>query len=84
MVGIIKLGILINNVEEKNPIDFQTQRSKVKVTRSRPSFKLVGAIQDKPLQFDSSNFAYLTTMLRRRTLLIFNYKGHGHSVKVKF
>ena len=29
VVRIIKLGILINNVEEKNPIDFQPQRSKV-------------------------------------------------------
>ena len=70
----MKLCILINNVEEKDPIDFQCRRSKVKVIRSRPSLKLVGAIQHKPLQLGSSNFAYLT-VLRRITLCIFNYGG---------
>ena len=81
----MKLCILINNGEEKDPIDFQCRRSKVKVTRSRPSFKLVGTMQGKPLQLGSSNFAYLT-VLRRITLSIFNYGGQRstlHNIEEK-
>ena len=53
-----------------DPIDFGSQRSKVKVTIDMYGNKLVNRISTKPLCASSSNFADMLTMLRRWTLLI--------------
>ena len=50
-----------------NPIDFEGQRSKVKVTMDiwfRPSVDLVNTIEATPLHISLSNLADMLTMMR--------------------
>ena len=54
-----------------NPIDFDGQRSKVKVTIGIYGNKLVNAEETKPMCSSSSNLADILTIVRGRTLLIF-------------
>ena len=58
-----------------NPIDFEGQRSKVKVTMDIYGYKLVNTIETKPLCISSSNFAEMITLERGWTLLILEVRG---------
>ena len=60
-------------------IDFQGQRSKVKVTMDKYGNNLVNMMETKPLSLFSSNFIHILPMMRGRTLLIFKVKGQGHN-----
>ena len=62
-----------------NPIDFQDQRSKVKVTMDKYGNNLMNTIETKPLSVFSSNLIHVLPMMRGRTLLIFKVKGQGHN-----
>ena len=48
-----------------NPIDFEGQRSKVKVTMDIYGNKLVNTIETLPLLISLSNLANMLTMVRR-------------------
>ena len=62
-----------------NPIDFEGQRSKVKVTMDMYGNKLVNRIATKPLSASWSNLADMLAMVREWTLLILEVKGQGHN-----
>ena len=62
-----------------NPIDFEGQRSKVKVTMDIYEDKLVNTIATKLLCISSSNLAEMLTLVRGWTLLILEVKAQGHS-----
>ena len=64
-----------------NPIDFQGQGSKVKVTRYILMLNLVNTIQTEPFQLGPSNLVHILFMIRGRHLLIFKVgvKGQGHT-----
>ena len=47
-----------------NPIDFQGQGSKVKVTRYTLLFNLVNTIQPEPFQLGPSNLVHILLMTR--------------------
>ena len=49
MYFFIKLGRYVRHGERMNPIDFGSQRSKVKVTMDIYGNKLVNTIETKPL-----------------------------------
>ena len=57
MCFLIKLGRHINHNERMNPIDFEGQRSKVKVTMDIYGDKLVNTIETKLLCISSSHLA---------------------------
>ena len=61
---LIKLGRHVNHGERMNPIDFEGQRSKVKVTMDIYGDKLVNTINTKLLCISSSNLAKVLTLVR--------------------
>ena len=70
-----KLGTLTTYDKRRNPIDFQGQGSKVKVTRNTLLFNLVNTIQTEPFQLGPSNLVHLLLLTRGGTLLIFKVRG---------
>ena len=76
----VKLGSLTTYDKRMNPIDFQGQGSKVKVTRYILMLNLVNTIQTEPFQLGQSNLVHILLMIRGRHLLIF--KVRGSKVKV--
>ena len=64
MCFFIKLGRHVSHGERMNPIDFEGQRSKVKVTMDIYGDKLVNMIETKPLCISSSNLAEILTVER--------------------
>ena len=75
MYFLIKLGRHVNHGERMNPIDFEGQRSKVKVTMDIYGDKLVNTIETKPLCISSSNLAEMLTLVRGLTLFILDVRG---------
>ena len=63
MCFFIKLGRHVSHGERMDPIDFEGQRSKVKVTMDIYGNKLVNMIETKPLCISSSNLADMLTMV---------------------
>ena len=76
---MINLDRHVNHGERMNPIDFEGQRSKVKVTMDIYEDKLVNTIATKLLCISSSNLAEMLTLVRGWTLLILEVKAQGHS-----
>ena len=74
MCFFIELGRQVNHGERINTIDFGGHRSKYKVTIDMYGNKLVNTIETK-LLCASSNLAYMLTIMRGRTLLIFDVTG---------
>ena len=64
-----------------NPIDFEGQRSKVKVTIDIYANKLVNMIETKSLCISLSHLADMLRMMRELTLLFSRseVKGQGHN-----
>ena len=62
-----------------DPIDFEGQRLKVKVTMDMYENKLVNTIAIKSLCASWPNLADMLTMMRGWTLLILEVKGQGHN-----
>ena len=60
----IKLGRHVRHVERMNPINFEGQRSKVKVTMDIYGNKLVNMIETKPLCISLSYLANMLRMMR--------------------
>ena len=60
----VKLGRHVNHDKRMNPIDFEGQRSKVKVTMVIYGNKLVNTIETLPLLISLSNLADMLTMVR--------------------
>ena len=83
MYYFIKLGRHVSRGERMNPIDFEGQRTKVKVTMDIYGNKLVNTMETKPLCITSSNLADILTMMRGWILLILEVKGQGHSGHVR-
>ena len=75
----VRLGRHVNHDERMNPIDFEGQRSKVKVTMDIYGNKLVNTIETKPLCISLSNLEDMLTMVRGWTLLNLEVKGQGHN-----
>ena len=75
----VKLGRHVNRNERMKPIDFEGQRSKVKVTMDIYGYKLVNRIETKPLCIFSSNLAEMLTLVRGWTQSILEVKGQSHS-----
>ena len=71
----VKLGIHTTYDKRTNPIDFQGQGSKVKVTRWTLLLNLVNTIQTEPFEVGLSNLVHILLMTRGRTLLIFKVRG---------
>ena len=69
----VKLGTLTTYDKRTNPIDFQGQGSKVKVTSYTLLLNLVNTIQTEPLKLGSSNLVHILLMTRH--LLIFKVRG---------
>ena len=65
MCFFIKPGRHVRHGERMNPIDFEGQRSKVKVTMDIHVYgnKLVNMIETKPLCISLSNLADMLTMV---------------------
>ena len=70
-----QLGTLTTYDKTKNPIDFQGQGSKVKVTRSTLLLNIVNTIQTRPFKLGLSNSVHILLMTRGRHLLISKVKG---------
>ena len=79
MCFLIKLGRHVRHGERMNPIDFEGQGSKVKVTMDIYGNKLVNMIETKPLCISLSYLADMLRMMRECTLLILEVKGQGHN-----
>ena len=81
---ILKLGTLTTYDKRTNPIDFQGQGSKVKVTRNTLLLNLVNTIQTEPFKLGSSNLVHILLMTRGQHLLIFKVrvKGQGHMLHI--
>ena len=73
----VKLGIHTTYDKRTNPIDYQGQGSKVKVTRWTLLLNLVNTIQTEPFELGLSNLVHILLMTRGRTLLIFKVRGKG-------
>ena len=71
----VKLGTLTTYDKRKNPIDFQGQGSKIKVTCYTLMLNLVNTIQTESFKLGQSNLVHLLLMTRGRTLLIFKVRG---------
>ena len=71
----LKLGTHTTYDKRTNPIDFQGQGSKVKVTSYTLLLNLVNTIQTEPFKLGSSKFVRILLMTRGRHLLIFNVRG---------
>ena len=76
----VKLGRHVSHDERMNPIDFEGQRSKVKVTMGIYGNKLLNTIAIKPLIASWSNLADMLAMLRGWTLLILKVTGQRSKV----
>ena len=72
---IFKLGTLTTYDKRTNPIDFQGQGSKVKVTRKTLLLNLVNTIQTEPFKLGPSNLVHILLMTRGRQLLISEVMG---------
>ena len=70
-----KFGTLTTYDKRTNPIDFQGQGSKVKVTFYTLLLNLVNKIQTEPFQLGPSNLVYILLMTRGRHLLISKVRG---------
>ena len=70
-----KLGTLTTYDKRTNPIDFQGQVSKVKVTHNRLLLNLVNMIQTEPLKLGPSYLVHILLMTRGRHLLISKVRG---------
>ena len=64
MCFLIKLGKHVRHGKRMNPIDFEGQRSKVKVTMDIYGNKLVNMIETKPLCISLSYLADMLRMMR--------------------
>ena len=72
----VKLGTYTTYDKRTNPIDFQGQGSKVKVTRYiLLLLNLVNTIQTEPFKLGPSNLVHILLMTRGRHLLIFKVRG---------
>ena len=60
----IKLNTHITHDERMNPIDFQGQKSKVKVKMDKYGNNLVNKIETKPLCVFSSSLIHILLMMR--------------------
>ena len=65
-----------------NPIDFEGQRLKVKITIDIYGNKLVNTKETKRLCISLSNLAVILTLVRGWTLLILDVRGQRSKVKV--
>ena len=74
-LGPSKLGTHTTYDKRMNPIDFQGQGSKVKVTSYTLLLNLVNTIQTEPFKLGSSKFVHILLMTRGRHLLIFKVRG---------
>ena len=72
---IFKLGTLTTYDKRTNPIDFQGQGSKVKVTCKTLLLNLVNTIQTEPFKLGPSNLVHILLMTRGRHLLISEVRG---------
>ena len=70
-----KLCTLTSYDKRTNPIDFQGQGSKVKVTRNTLLLNLVDTIQTEPFKIGPSNLVHILLMTRGRHLLISKVRG---------
>ena len=70
-----KLGTLTTYDNRKNPIDFQGQGSKVKVTHNTLLLNLVNTIQTEPIKLGRSNLVHILLITRGRRLLISKVRG---------
>ena len=77
MCFLIKLGRHVNHGERIYPIDFEGQRSKVKVTMDIYGDKLVNTIETKPLCISSSNLANMLSKVNS-----IDFRGYSSKVKV--
>ena len=73
----VKLGRHVNHDKRMNPIDFEGQRSKVKVTMDIYGNKLVNAIETKLWCISLSSLTEMLTMVRGSTLLILEVRGQS-------
>ena len=64
MCFFIKLGRHVSHSQRLDPIDFEGQRLKVKVTMDIYDNKVVNMIETRPLCASSSNLADMLTMMR--------------------
>ena len=71
----VKLGTLTTYDKRTNPIDFQGQGSKVKVTSCTLLLNLVNTIQTEPFMLGLSNLVHILLMTRGWHLLIFKVRG---------
>ena len=71
----VKFGIHTTYDKRTDPIDFQGQGSKVKVTRWTLLLNLVNTIQTEPFELGLSNLVHILLMTRGRSLLIFKVRG---------
>ena len=62
-----------------DPLDFEGQRLKVKVTMDIYGNNLVNRIETKALCASWSNLADMLAMVKWRTLLILEVKGQGYN-----
>ena len=70
-----KLRTFTTYDKRPNPIDFQGQGSKVKVTRNTLLLNLVNMIQTEPFKLGPSNLVHILPMTRGRHLLISKVRG---------
>ena len=70
-----KLGTLTTYDNRTNPIDFQGQGSKVKVTRNTLLLNLVNNMQTEPFKLGSSNLVHILLMTKGGHLLISKVRG---------
>ena len=81
MCLFIKLGRHVSHSERTVPIFFW--RSEVKFTIDIYGNKLVNAVETKPLCASSSNLADMLAIVRGRTLLILEVRGHRSRSQLK-
>ena len=76
----VKLGAHTTYDKRTDPIDFQGQGSKVKVTCWTLLLILVNTIQTEPFQLGPLNLVHILLMTKRTTPI--DFQGHGSKVKV--
>ena len=83
-VRTVKLSTHTTYDKRTNPIDFQGQGSKVKVTGYTLLLNLVNTIQTEPFKLGSSNLVHILLMTRGWHLLISRsgVKGQGHMLHI--
>ena len=80
----LKLGTLTTYDKRMNPIDFQGQVSKVKVTRNTLLLNLINRIQTEPFKLGPSNLVHILLMTRGRHLLISKVRGHRSRSYIRY